>query len=179
MYSEHLANIHVGKVRAASSHGLSQQAEAMAPELLDGVNRVCSVVWEHRATDDSQLSLKVGDCVKVRQITDHGWVYGKLVDVRLAGGASEGWFPSFCLPEKAAPPKPQAAPPPMSSPETTTQVARNYVASDPAQLSVTKGELVKIRQRDQSGWTFVVRVSTLSTGKREGWVPDWLLQHES
>merc|ERR1712151_149681 len=61
MYSEHLANIHVGKICAATSHALSEQAEAMAPELPDGVNRIFSVVWEHRATDGSQLSLKVGD----------------------------------------------------------------------------------------------------------------------
>ena len=56
---------------------------------------------------------------------------------------------------------------------------RDYEASDPAQLSVREGELVYVRQRDQSGWTFAVKVNTHWARKREGWVPDWLLQAEA
>lgn len=133
-------------------------------------------MWEHRATDDSQLTLRVGDRVSVQQVAAHGWVYGHRLSPG-QGGSREGWFPSFCLPEHR-PPRPAQSPPPMSPPAGSTQVARDYEASDPAQLSVKEGELVYVRQRDQSGWTFVVRVSTQGTGKREGWVPDWLLQPE-
>jgi len=137
----------------------------------------CSVVWEHRATDESQLTLRVGDRVSVQQVAAHGWVYGQ----RLPGSHAppkEGWFPSFCLPERR-PPRPQQSPPPSAPPAGSTRVVRDYEASDPAQLSVKEGELVYVRQRDQSGWTFVVRVSTQGSGKREGWVPDWLLLGEA
>merc|ERR1719401_2998614 len=102
MYAEHLTNCHAATVRAAVPQALPQQVDSAALELPDGVNKTCSVVWEHRATDASQLSLRVGDCVRVRQVTDHGWVYGRLMDGSpVDGGANEGWFPSFCLSEKA------------------------------------------------------------------------------
>lgn len=135
-----------------------------------------AVVWEHNATDASQLSLRVGDNVLVEHVAAHGWVYGRL---NMPGQASKvGWFPSFCLPEQRPPP-PQQSPPPMSPPAGSTTAMRDYEASDPAQISVKENELVYVRQRDTSGWTFVVRVSTQGSGKREGWVPDWLLKHES
>jgi len=167
-YSEHLASCPM-EARGGQ--------EDVSRDLSDDVRGTYAVVWEHKATDDSQLSLKVGDRVQVQQQAAHGWVYGRCLTPLPGNRSTEGWFPSFCLPEKR-PPKPQASPPPMSPPDCTTQVVRDYMASDPAQLSVTKGELVKVRQRDQSGWTFVVRVGNPGSGKREGWVPDWLLQHE-
>lgn len=112
----------------------------------------------------------------MEQVAAHGWVYGRL---NLPGqGSKVGWFPSFCLPEQRPPP-PQQSPPPMSPPAGSTQVTRDYEASDPAQLSVKESELVYVRQRDSSGWTFVVKVTTQGTGKREGWVPDWLLQRDA
>jgi len=131
-----------------------------------------AVVWEHRATDASQLSLSVGDNVVVEQVAAHGWVYGRLADP--CQTPKVGWFPSFCLPEQRPPP-PQQSPPPMSPPAGAITVTRDYEASDPAQMSVKESELVYVRQRDTSGWTFVVRANTQATGKREGWVPDWLL----
>jgi len=143
----------------------------------DDMSGNCVVVWEHRATDDTQLTLRVGDRVSVQQVAAHGWVYGKRI-AGSQGGPHEGWFPSFCLPERR-PPRPQQSPPPSAPPAGSTRVVRDYEASDPAQLSVREGELVYVRQRDQSGWTFVVRVNTQCTGKREGWVPDWLLQGEA
>lgn len=153
---------------------------AAAPDHVDGVPPVgpVEVVWEHLATDDSQLTLKVGDRVQVKQHAAHGWVYGHRQQGS-QGGPREGWFPSFCLPEHKPTPKPRQSPPPSSPPAGSTQVAKDYEASDPAQLSVKEGELVYVRQRDTSGWTFVVRVSPQGTVKREGWVPDWLLQAES
>jgi len=169
---------------------LNKQAASLAPApqpsvaqvmpeaaLLEDRNGSCLVVWEHRATDESQLPLKVGDRVVVQQEAAHGWVYGQTVATTHAP-TKEGWFPSFCLPENR-PPKPQQSPPPMSPPSGSTRVMRDYEASDPAQLSVREGELVYVRQRDQSGWTFAVRVNTQGAGKREGWVPDWLLQAEA
>merc|ERR1712150_209660 len=115
----------------------------------------------------------VGDQVHVQQVAAHGWVYGHRLTPGV--GNKEGLFPSFCLPEHR-PPRPQQSPPPMSPPAGSTRIVRDYDASDPAQLSVKVRELVYVRQRDQSGWTFVVKVNTQGTGKREGWVPDWLLQ---
>jgi len=118
----------------------------------------------------------VGDRVLVQQVAAHGWIYGQKL-TPAAGGVTEGWFPSFCLPEQR-PPKPQQSPPPSAPPAGSTQVVKDYEASDPAQLSLKEGELVYVRQRDHSGWTFVVRVNTQGEGKREGWVPNWLLQAE-
>lgn len=130
-----------------------------------------TVVRDHQATDESQLSLRSGDLVMVQRVATHGWVYGR----RTSGRDGVGWFPTFCLPE--ATPPPLQTPPPMAPPAGATRVARDYEASDPAQLSVKSGELVYVRQRDESGWTFVQRVSPLGQGLREGWVPEWLL-HE-
>merc|ERR1712137_1311295 len=73
--------------------------------LLKDRNGSCLVAWEHRATDESHLTLKVGDRVVVQQEAAHGWVYGQRVATAHAP-ANEGWFPSFCLPENR-PPKPQ------------------------------------------------------------------------
>jgi len=157
--------------KASSSSSPQQSSESS-----EAVGGTYTVVWEHNATDSSQLSLKVGDRVCVEQVAAHGWVYGRL---NVPGQSSKvGWFPSFCLPEQRPPP-PQQSPPPMSPPSGSTQVTRDYEASDPAQLSVKKGEMVYVRQRDTSGWTFVVKGSTQGTGKREGWVPDWLLQRDA
>jgi hypothetical protein len=157
------------KQAKAPASATSQQPS----DLADAVGGSFAVVWKHAATDASQLSLEVGDRVLVEQVAAHGWVYGR---VNVPGQAPRvGWFPSFCLPEQRPPP-PAQSPPPASPPAGSTQVTRDYEASDPAQLSVKENELVYVRQRDQSGWTFVVRVSTQGNGKREGWVPDWLLQ---
>lgn len=179
-YNEHLASCRMEASRSAKHPGCKIVAPPPVPDAPRDAAPASpdevSVVWEHIATDSSQMSLRVGDRVKVQQQAAHGWVYGR----RLSQGSSniEGWFPSFCLPENR-PPKPVASPPPMAPPEQTTKVGRDYTASDSNQLSLAKGELVKVRQRDQSGWTFVVRVTTQGTSKREGWVPDWLLQHDN
>lgn len=135
------------------------------------------VVWDHHSTAASQLSLRKGDRVSVQQVAAHGWVYGTRLSP--GTGSAEGWFPTFCLPEQR-PPRPQQAPPPSAPPEGATEVTRDYEASDPAQLSLKEGELVYVRQRDLSGWTLVVRVSNVNdSGKREGWVPHWLLSPDS
>lgn len=147
---------------------------AQSTELSGVIGGTYAVVRSHQAGDASQLSLRSGDRVLVQQVAAHGWVFGR----RLEGeGNLEGWFPSFCLPEQRSPP-PQQSPPPRPPPAGSTQVTRDYEACDPVQLSVKEGELVHVRQRDQSGWTFVVRVNLQGT-KREGWVPDWLLQKDA
>lgn len=139
----------------------------------DFIGGTHSIVRDHQASDESQLSLRSGDKVTVQQVAAHGWVYGTR-----AGPADEqekGWFPAFCLPEDRPPP-PVQTPPPMSPPAGSTRVARDYDASDPAQLTVKEGDLVHVRQREATGWTFVVRVGSQGSGQREGWVPEWLLQ---
>ncbi|CAE8624762.1 unnamed protein product [Polarella glacialis] len=126
----------------------------------------------------SQLSLRVGDRVCVTQVAAHGWVFGYRI-LAGPGGNREGWFPTFCLPEsRQVPPapRPQQSPPPSAPPVGSTQVARDYEANDTAQLSVKAGELVFIRQKDSTGWTFVVKVNPQAVGQREGWVPDWLVE---
>jgi len=156
-------------------HQQQQPQQQKSSELSDFIGGSHVIVRAHTAGDDTQLTLQCGDIVSVQQVAAHGWVYGRRTSS--GSGRSEGWFPSFCLPEQRPPP-PQQSPPPMSPPAGSTKVMRDYEASDPAQLSVKEGELVYVRQRDQSGWTFVLRVSTQGTGKREGWVPDWLLRHD-
>lgn len=136
---------------------------------------VLEVVLEHNPTESGQLTLRLGDQVRVQQVAAHGWVYGELVANNKSSRG--GWFPSFCL-SANQPPKPQQSPPPSSPPDGSTEVMQKYEATDPVQLSVAQGELVKVRQRDSSGWTFVVRVNSQPGVPREGWVPNWLLKGE-
>jgi len=169
----------VAKTAPAASMGLSAELpqpsqETSSSEISGFVGGTYAVVRDHLATDDSQVSLRSGDLVVVQQVAAHGWVYGRRAGP--GGRDGVGWFPAFCLPE-AAPPPPVQTPPPMAPPAGASRIARDYQASDPAQLSVKQGELVYVRQRDESGWTFVQRVSPLGQGLREGWVPEWLL-HE-
>lgn len=184
-YDGHLAECPVEKrqltaqpqVRSAQQAQSATPPVSKSPESSDSSGPIYTIVWAHHAGDDSQLSLSSSDRVSVKQRAAHGWVYGRLVSSNQPGREGrEGWFPSFCLPEERPPP-PQQSPPPMSPPTGSTRVTREYEASDPAQLSLREGELVYVRQRDRSGWTFVVKVSAQEAGKREGWIPDWLLEH--
>jgi len=139
------------------------------------VGRDHLVAREHQASDDSQLSLQIGDKVTVQKESGHGWVYGsKVAPDGRTGQPLSGWFPAFCLPEDRPPP-PVQTPPPMAPPKGSRRIARDYEASDAAQLTVKEKELVIVRQREASGWTFVVRTGTQGAGQREGWIPEWCL----
>mmetsp|Transcript_51121 Transcript_51121/g.119727 ORF Transcript_51121/g.119727 Transcript_51121/m.119727 type:complete len:1720 (-) Transcript_51121:39-5198(-) len=74
---------------------------------------------------------------------------------------------------------PPPPPPPRPNPDGLTVVKFSYEATDPSQLTVQPGENVYVRQREPSGWTFVVKANWQGAGKCEGWVPDWLLHNQS
>eukprot|EP00403_Amphidinium_massartii_P002901 CAMPEP_0178371076 /NCGR_PEP_ID=MMETSP0689_2-20121128/637_1 /TAXON_ID=160604 /ORGANISM="Amphidinium massartii, Strain CS-259" /LENGTH=1737 /DNA_ID=CAMNT_0019990929 /DNA_START=15 /DNA_END=5229 /DNA_ORIENTATION=- len=54
--------------------------------------------------------------------------------------------------------------------------SRLFEGADSSQLTLQQGEQVYVRNRDPTGWTFVVKVTTAPGSPSEGWVPDWLLQ---
>lgn len=127
----------------------------------------------HVASDSNQLSLNVGEEVVVQQVAAHGWAFGQLLSER-----RQGWFPTHCLMAQHQHAPPEQSPPPSAPPSSSVKVERDYAASDSAQLSVKEGELVYVKQKDPSGWTWVARVNPQVIGQREGWVPDWLLQKD-
>mmetsp|Transcript_38719 Transcript_38719/g.111180 ORF Transcript_38719/g.111180 Transcript_38719/m.111180 type:complete len:567 (-) Transcript_38719:109-1809(-) len=144
-------------------------------DMSDVIGGTFTVAREHQATDDSQLSLTVGEQVTIQEVAAHGWVYGHRKMPAL-GRQPSGWFPNFCLPEERPPPPVQTPPPTMSPP---ARISRDYDASDQTQLSVKEGDLVHVKQSHNSGWTFVVRVNAPVAGTREGWVPEWALQQKA
>lgn len=173
---------------APSRAAAPEAAPAVVPivQLADAHAAVASlpdevvVVIDHIPTDDSQMPLRVGERVQVQNRAANGWVFGQRVVPSPNGCKNEGWFPSFCLPDRSVP-RAQAAPPPKSPPQDTTEVTREYKATDPSQLSVVTGEHVKVEKRDASGWTFVMRVDPRGHphgyDTSSGWVPDWSLNY--
>jgi len=129
----------------------------------------------HVAADANQLTLRVGEEVFVKEVAVHGWAFGQLVSER---DRRPGWFPTHCLIAQQQHSPPQQSPPPSAPPSSSVKVERDYAAGDSAQLTVKEGELVYIKQKDPSGWTWVARVNPQVIGQREGWVPDWLLQKD-
>lgn len=48
------------------------------PTLAEGSHKQCTVVFEYDARADDELSIKVGEAVKVYQVSEDGWVEVRL-----------------------------------------------------------------------------------------------------
>ncbi|CAJ1457332.1 unnamed protein product, partial [Effrenium voratum] len=176
-YSDHMNSCQVGQEGILDdvtqrAHASGQDSQSQVQDDMRGIHVVAG---GHSSSDPNQLNLRVGDKVNVQQVAGHGWAFGILISGQ---SGSQGWFPTHCLLPQRQHSPPEQSPPPSAPPSSSVKVERDYTASDSAQLSVKEGELVYVKQKDQTGWTWVARVNPQVIGQREGWVPDWLLQKD-
>ena len=126
--------------------------------------------FDHRGTEDDELSFKEGDTIKVvQQRCQAGWGQGELY-------GKIGWFPGSFVARLADSSAEEALSwskgyeGPLIVSCCSNSVVRalhDYDGQDASELTLKKGDKIKLVERHESGWW---SGSLLSNGK-EGWFP--------
>lgn len=151
------------------------------PASLDGKASLSSLndaeyvaLSEYRALGMSgRLSVQVGVSVQIIEKSPNGWWYCRI-------GNEEGWIPSSHLnrqekkskPELVATKSPAVAPRPGASSEVEYVAISDYTDNDRLNVSLKKGALVKVLEKNDSGWWYV------ESSGAEGWAPSTFLKEK-